>query len=104
MVNKVKALVNLRTKKSTFNPKLGAKEEKNSWVIDFIVCTPAGGVGVAGTHDAFPVSDMLVVDHYLEEKACRSDSKIIDRLQQMAVISFHSKSLVFCSVSRCAFQ
>lgn len=74
-------------------------------MIDFIVCTPAGGFGVAGTHHAFPVSNMLVVDHYLEkEKACWSDFKIIDRIQQMAVISFHSKSLVFCSVSRCAFQ
>lgn len=68
MASKVKAVLNLRTKKSTCNPKFVAKEEKNSWVIDFIVCTPAGGFGVAGTPHALPVSNMLVVDHYLEKR------------------------------------
>lgn len=48
IANKVKAVVNLRNKKSTFNPSL-AQRRKNSRVMGSIVRVPAGGFGAAGT-------------------------------------------------------
>lgn len=51
--------------KEHIQPKVWHKGEKSGWLIDFSVCLPAGGFWGAGTHQGFPVLNMLTVDHYL---------------------------------------
>lgn len=64
IANKMKAVVTLRNKR-VHSPQSLAQRRKNSWLIDCIVSTTAGALGVVGKHH---VSNILIDDHCIEQR------------------------------------